>query len=1093
MEKKIFANNNKMPRQKKYKITLNEQKEDVLGELESIKSKLKTPTYKSLQKKIMNSKKRGLSILSKDFKLIFDSETVVNNLTLPKLKKEIKRLKDEITQYTLTGTSYNFQYDKKLKVYELKYPVAIKLIIPSKKQIILTREFAIADSDFRKVRQILNIPVVDEVGASNYLNNQQVINNFRKLGTSGSKKVTVFREMTSKKIEYKKTDLAKIKLYKTCDKIPYKEFNGFRDSGNYKCVPETLLHHLQITGRKKKLTEEEVIDELRVLQYNDEDDDDDDDFGFTTKTIVRFLEKHKCRARFFDINLNQFLATDNFEGKEYDKHLNTFIGIVYGKHLYYCDDAKFVKSISEKNKKEKTGYFDTTKYEKTNDEKEYSSYEIFESDNINDVYINNYMKDKTINKIKTFNGVITSIITQDNKLIAANPEKTIMEQILKDNFKNQTTTMLGNEELETFLKENEITIPKSSFNPDVLIKIGKHGNIVGDYNEPSSNTIMGYDINKCRTACFRDNILGDYEIFGIECDIKPYTGGVLKKGYYFIESKDTDFFMKGNGWYSMEYLQYATKEGYLFTPIYELNASGSFSGDTFKDFCQSIIKKYPTTFKHIINKLIGQFGKTVSKYSSGYIETDKDMAISAFWDFNKDGIGFANDEDVPDKIVRKLKGSLCNIQSLHLPNGDTHYIVEQTNHKAVYDNHLTIYNKVLENEFIRVYELKKKLGGKLIRIRTDCIYVENHTPVNTGVEIGEYKEEQVEIDKLYIKPIKHKECEEPEELNWTVIDESEDMIMPNGSYLITGLAGYGKTYLAKQQQEYKEDTTLKLAFTNVACENLKEDNIICNTLNSYFGIDIFSHKCCEKKINNLKGIKCIMITEAFMIPSYIMSILLKIKMTYPEIKWIVEGDPEQTRPVGQEDINWLETKCFYELCGKTLIKLNKNKRNNECINYNRIFNNEKLPKFNYEVRPPQNINICRTNAIRCNINSIKMNKTGYYIEYNIDKHYEKGQDVYLTTETPVMCIMNNKKTETYNGKIYKIDEINENKIVINDIEYTDETFMKNFVVAFAMTNHKVQGVTIREPYNIYEWDKMSIRERYTAYSRCGDGSLVRVV
>ena len=223
------------------------------------------------------------------------------------------------------------------------------------------------------------------------------------------------------------------------------------------------------------------------------------------------------------------------------------------------------------------------------------------------------------------------------------------------------------------------------------------------------------------------------------------------------------------------------------------------------------------------------------------------MAINAFWDFNKDGIGFANDEDVPNKILKKLKGSLCNIQPLPLPNGDTHYIVEQTKQKALYDNYLPIYNKVLENEFIKVYELKKKLGGKLIRIRTDCVYVEKHTPVKTGVDIGEYKEEEVEINEVHINPIKNKECEEPEKLNWKVIDECEDMIMPNGSYLITGLAGYGKTYLAKQQEEYKDPATLKLAFTNVACENLKEDNIICNTLNSFFGIDIFTGKCSEKK------------------------------------------------------------------------------------------------------------------------------------------------------------------------------------------------------------------------------------------------------
>ena len=53
--------------------------------------------------------------------------------------------------------------------------------------------------------------------------------------------------------------------------------------------------------------------------------------------------------------------------------------------------------------------------------------------------------------------------------------------------------------------------------------------------------------------------------------------------------------------------------------------------------------------------------------------------------------------------------------------------------------------------------------------------------------------------------------------------------------------------------------------------------------------------------------------------------------------------------------------------------------------------------------------------------------------------------------------------------------------------------MENFVVAYAFTNHKVQGITIKEKFNIYEWSKMSPRERYTAYSRTSDGENVKII
>jgi predicted GIY-YIG superfamily endonuclease len=39
----------------------------------------------------------------------------------------------------------------------------------------------------------------------------------------------------------------------------------------------------------------------------------------------------------------------------------------------------------------------------------------------------------------------------------------------------------------------------------------------------------------------------------------------------------------------------------------------------------------------------------------------------------------------------------------------------------------------------------------------------------------------------------------------------------------------------------------------------------------------------------------------------------------------------------------------------------------------------------------------------------------------------------------------------------------------------------------------VQGITIREHYNIYEWDSMSKREMYTAYSRTADANFVKIV
>ena len=330
--------------------------------------------------------------------------------------------------------------------------------------------------------------------------------------------------------------------------------------------------------------------------------------------------------------------------------------------------------------------------------------------------------------------------------------------------------------------------------------------------------------------------------------------------------------------------------------------------------------------------------------------------------------------------------------------------------------------------------------------------------------------------------------------------------------LITGLAGFGKTYVAKQLKEYKEDTTLRLAFTNVSADNLADDDIDSKTLCSHFGINFKTGKGSEKKLKNLKNIKCIMITEIFMTPSYIMNYLIKIKNAFPHIKFICEGDPEQTRPVKQEHINWIETQLLNNLCDGNMIKLKYNKRSNETENYYKIIEGEPLCKTKFSNRSPRRVNIVRTNTKRVEINDIMMNldkEPLIFIENIMNckdlsgaeiytTYHDKAQDILLSLETPIMAIKNNKKINIKNGKMYKIININVDTIEIDTgfektLWFSKSQFMENFVVAYAFTNHKVQGITIKEKFNIYEWSKMSPRERYTAYSRTSDGENVKII
>ena len=987
-------------------------------------------------------------------------------------------------------------------------------------------------------------PIVSESEANDLLANKEIVKAWMDKGEgSHHYKINTVLSVQRRKLPKKKAlDLDKMLLYHSSFNLPYKAFNGFKDSGNMMCVPEMLLHHLKLNGRNKKLKLEAVIkvldnDETGVYEEesaNDGVEDSDEEFekqelgkqGYNALDIIRALEHFNCRGRLLDITERIFATTD-YKLKD-DKKLFVFCGMVFDNHLYYCNDPDYNKYISGKSlaNQESSG-FSQDIYEKTAKKKEDTKqYYILPTNDLMSVYKERFAEDNTVRKVKTENGRITRI-TYGDKEWCANPDVEIMRRILGENFRNENLTMMGEIEFKEFYPSHKkSTFTKHTFD---TLEGSKHGNIVETFCKPENKIQFEYDINKCRTACWLENKLGAWEIFGVESQVEDYNqkdANALKKGIYYVElvsAKDKEFFVRGNVWYSGDFVMVGLKEGFRVEIKYQLLATETLPEDYFKPFVEHIIKKYPDqkdvshfiefennrgefevkhyykdvcVFKKLINTCIGYRGKTRSESRIGYIEANFHMAVNAYWDNTDEKIGFLSDENVDKKTWKAMKGKLCSIHEINVAEDVNHYIVERTDFKTLYENDMPIYNKVLENEFLRVYELKKKVGGRLIKIKTDAIVVEgkfNH--IGCDDKIGGYK-----YTKLFMEDVKVSEKTAKEDLkldlsmNWNIVEEKADYGFEKfeGSFLITGLAGFGKSWVAKQQAEFSEETTLRLAFTNVATENISDEDYPANTLNSYFGINCMTGKCSEKKLKNLRKVKCIIITEVFMTPSYIMGHLSKIKHQFPHIKFICEGDPEQTRPVGEEHINWLKTRLLFDLCDGNMVQLKYNKRSQETANYYKILEGKRLPDDRYGYRKPCAFNICRTNAMRVSINDLMMDKEqGLLIEKSKANKY--SQDIWIDFDTPIMCVKNNKKLSLKNGKMYKIESYDETAIVMNDALFSHELFAEHFVVAFAMTNHKIQGLTIKENFNIYEWNKMTRREQYTAYSRCSAGENVKIV
>ena len=112
-----------------------------------------------------------------------------------------------------------------------------------------------------------------------------------------------------------------------------------------------------------------------------------------------------------------------------------------------------------------------------------------------------------------------------------------------------------------------------------------------------------------------------------------------------------DFYKKGSNWHSNQYILEGRKKGFYPEIKWQILPSGSLPADYFKEFVEYIIKKYPNPnhYKPILVRLAGWFGKWKKEEKSGYVETDCDMANSAFWDNNPDQIGFTCDKNLDRK------------------------------------------------------------------------------------------------------------------------------------------------------------------------------------------------------------------------------------------------------------------------------------------------------------------------------------------------------------------------------------------------------------------------------------------------------------
>jgi len=261
-----------------------------------------------------------------------------------------------------------------------------------------------------------------------------------------------------------------------------------------------------------------------------------------------------------------------------------------------------------------------------------------------------------------------------------------------------------------------------------------------------------------------------------------------------------------------------------------------------------------------------------------------------------------------------------------------------------------------------------------------------------------------------------------------------------------------------------------------------------------------------------------------MVKEMFFKMLSLIKRYKPNTKFILSGAYNQLLPVkdrvGERSENYYKNSgVFHELCGSNMVELTTCRRsdskhfelcqradsvqssdyNNEFCDLHICWTNKKRIAVNNKMMSDKYTQLCLETDMK-NIEIENKNKRqgknknrgklDYPFKLHLDKFHfsNNSQDVDLFVGMPIMAIKN-KKESFVNGEQFIISYVDNDiikaisEITGIEIEIEVKIFQRNFHVAYCITSHKSQGATIKKPYTIHEWSRLSNRLKYVSLTR----------
>jgi hypothetical protein len=552
-----------------------------------------------------------------------------------------------------------------------------------------------------------------------------------------------------------------------------------------------------------------------------------------------------------------------------------------------------------------------------------------------------------------------------------------------------------------------------------------------------------------------------------------------------------------------------------------------------KEFFRPLLHKFvevshgdESIYKELFNRLSGCLGKDNMQRAHAFVDSSSDI----YWRHVKKHVALGDLESGPRQ---------------ELVNG--YYLYHFTATTPLAEVNTTIYLQILDNQSMRVFDMERAIGGVPSLRKSDCSVLVRPTNIRAlgPAMIPDPKAapkvkhvirtwglwcHQGDMPKLTCH-VSDSDVPLPEPMEWTTHshicdsnqwEEALDIVQKHGRVLIEGGPGMGKTWMALKIGEALRRQGLSVE--DISYTNMAALNIGGRTMDRALGLrrsEANSDEDPDPTHYGLKWIKAfatrtdvLLVDEVSLPPAHYWWVIDSLLDYKPSIKVILVGDRNQCSPVepGASSgwSHYFDHSLMKAVAGCNRIELTVRHRSKD-------------PKLDHALdwlkdggawAPTQpgvhRRNLMWTRACRDRVNRM-LNidlKPDSAMHLPANEH---GDEMWVHPGLPLQSIKTLKK-DCYSGTCedvpflarnerFDVSRVDQESLTLvgkrKDRQADGITFMErqreitvpigelqeNFRLGYACTVHSCQGDTIKEPFTIWEWDRMSRQLRYTAVGR----------